>query len=83
MLPIDARDAREMLAELKGSVLLGEFRSGKPRDSAALVAEMVALSRFAMDHADQIESVEINPLLLYEEGRGALAVDARLVTRGP
>ena len=37
MLPIDARDAHEMLAELKGAALLGRFRGSAPRDEPALV----------------------------------------------
>ncbi|MFM9969081.1 MAG: acetate--CoA ligase family protein [Burkholderiales bacterium] len=81
LLPIDERDARDMLAELKGAILLGEFRGGRPRDVAALVNAMVNLSRFAMDHAEQIESIEINPLMLYAQGKGALALDTRLVAK--
>jgi len=81
MLPIDERDAEEMISELKGAVLLGAFRGEAPRDIAALVDTMVALSGFAMDHAAQLESVEINPLMVYAEGEGVLAVDARLVSR--
>ena len=79
LLPVDESQAQAMLAELKSAPLLGAFRGAKPRDKTALVAAMVGLSRFALDHADRIVSVEVNPLLVHEEGHGASAVDARMV----
>lgn len=79
LLPVEKWESREMLSELKGATLLGAFRGAPPRDTDALVAAMMALSRFAIDHGDDLAAVEINPLLLYHEGAGALAVDARVV----
>ena len=79
LLPVDEAEAHAMLAELKAAPLLGAFRGAPPRDVRALVAAMVALSRLALDHAERIVSVEVNPLLVHEHGRGATAVDARLV----
>jgi acyl-CoA synthetase (NDP forming) len=79
LLPIDEAEAHAMLAELKAAPLLGAFRGAPPRDVQALAAAMLALSRLALDHAGQIVSVEVNPLLVHEVGRGVTAVDARLV----
>ena len=79
LLPVDEPEAHAMLSELKAAPLLGAFRGAGPRDVKALVATMVALSRLALDHADRVVSVEVNPLLVHENGRGATAVDARLV----
>ena len=79
LLPVGEEEARAMLAELKAAPLLGAFRGAPARDLRALVGAMVSLSRFALDHAERIVSVEVNPLLLHEDGRGATAVDARLV----
>ena len=79
LLPLDEAEARAMIAELKVAPLLGAFRGAPPRDVPALAAAMVALSRLAIDHAENIVSVEVNPLIVHERGRGATAVDARLV----
>ena len=68
-----------MIAELKAAPLLGAFRGAPPRDVQALAAAMLALSRLALDHAGRLVSVEINPLIVHEDGRGASAVDARMV----
>lgn len=79
LLPLDEEEARAMIAGLKAAPLLAAFRGAAPKDVAALASAMVGLSRFALDHEDRLISVEINPLILHEQGRGATAVDARLV----
>lgn len=79
LLPVDEADARTMIGELKAAPLLGAFRGRAPRDFDALITAMVALSRFAADYAARLDSVEINPLIVHEKGKGATAVDARLV----
>ena len=77
LLPVDQAQALEMIGELKAAPLLGAYRGSPPRDVAALAAAMASLSRLALDHAGRLVSVEINPLIVH--GRGALAVDARLL----
>ena len=79
LLPIDDAQAQSMLAELKAAPLLGSFRGTPARDVKAIVGAMRALARFAADQGDRFASVEINPLIVYAEGDGATAVDARLV----
>jgi len=77
--PVDEAEAWAMLSELRAAPLLGAFRGAPPRDTAALVRVMVALSRFGLDLAERLVSVELNPLILHDEGRGVTAVDARLL----
>ena len=79
LLPLEEAEARSMIEELKAAPLLGAFRGAAPRDVPALAAAMVALSNLAIDHAERLVSVEINPLIVHELGGGATAVDARLV----
>jgi len=78
LLPIDETQARSMLGDLKASQLLGDFRGTPARDVDALVGAMLALARFALDQGDRLISVEVNPLIVYAKGEGAVAVDARL-----
>ena len=79
LLPLEEAEARSMIEELKAAPLLGAFRGAAPRDVGALAAAMVALSNLAIDHAERLVCVEINPFIVHELGGGATAVDARLV----
>ena len=58
-------------------------------DSLALQAKveaffrdaLVALSRFAVAAGDKLESIDINPFVVLQQGKGAMALDAVLVVR--
>ena len=79
--PIDRAEARRMIAEIALARMLEGVR-GRPRcDVEALAAAVAALSRFAAAHADVIESVDVNPLVVLPEGEGAFALDALIVGR--
>jgi acyl-CoA synthetase (NDP forming) len=83
LLPIEETDARDMLHSLRGVALLGAFRGRPPRDTDAVVHAMTGLSRLFADHRPWLSDLEINPLIVCAEGRGARAVDVRLVRRKP
>jgi acetyl-CoA synthetase (ADP-forming) len=72
--PIEAIDAEEMLAELRGQALLGPVRGEAPVDRDAVAAILLALSRVATERAD-VTSVDVNPLLIDAAG-APVAVDA-------
>src|ERR1700722_16681195 len=77
--PLDAEDALALIGELKGTALLDGVRGAKPADKAALAELMVALSRFAADHAEQIAEIDLNPVIVHEVGAGLSVVDALIV----
>jgi acyl-CoA synthetase (NDP forming) len=77
--PLDADDALALVGELKGAALLDGVRGAKPADKQALAELMVALSRFAADHADQIAEIDLNPVIVHEAGQGLSVVDALIV----
>jgi acyl-CoA synthetase (NDP forming) len=81
--PFDAAEARAMIEELRGAVLLNAFRGRGAVDKAALVDALVALSRFAAAQRDSIEAIDVNPFLVLPRGRGALALDALISRRVP
>ena len=81
LLPVGAVDAREMLDELRGKVLLGAFRGALPRDVDALVRAMVGLCEIYLDHRKTLSDLEINPLMVLAEGAGVRAIDVRPVRR--
>jgi acyl-CoA synthetase (NDP forming) len=79
--PVDAATAERMVRSLRGFPLLDGAR-GRPRaDLAALTTTIAALSRFAVMHRDVVEEVDINPFVVLPEGKGAVALDALIVTR--
>jgi len=81
--PITDDQALALLDELKGAALLDGVRGAPPVDRAALAALMATLSRFAADHAEQIEEVDLNPVIVHPEGQGLTVVDALIVKRKP
>ena len=81
MAPVSEAQAMAMLKSLKAFAVLNGAR-GRPRaDLKAAARAIVALSRFAVAHAETISEIDINPLMLRAEGEGAVALDALLIPR--
>jgi acyl-CoA synthetase (NDP forming) len=79
MAPVSEAQAMAMLKSLKAFAVLNGAR-GRPRaDLEAAARAIVALSRFAVAHAETISEIDINPLMLRAEGEGAVALDALLI----
>jgi acetyltransferase len=81
LLPVDEREARAMLAELRGYKILQGVRGQPPRDIDALVKAMLGLSDIFAAHRNHISDFEINPLMVRAQGGGVAAVDVRLVRK--
>lgn len=79
--PVNRDKARDMLARTQVAKRLEGYRGGERRDLDAVLDAIVALARIAEDHADDLESVDINPLAVLADGRGALMLDALVVMR--
>ena len=74
--PLDEEDVREMLAELRGGVLLDGPRGGKPRDVDALVDCVVRFGDFVAHNAGRFTAVEMNPVMVRPQGLGVAVADA-------
>lgn len=84
LLPADA-GADWIAAELdrlRAATLLKGFRGEKPVDRKALISVLQKLGDL-MRANPNITEIEINPLVVYPEGRGALALDALMVVSNP
>ena len=81
LLPVSEADAGEMLDELRAKALLGAFRGTKPRDRNALMKAASGLSALFLDYRNVLSDLEINPLIVLDDGDGARAVDVRPVKR--
>ena len=77
--PLGRDDAARLLGELRGAALLDGVRGATPADREALIDLIVALSRFAADHADAIAEIDLNPVIVHPEGEGLTVVDALIV----
>jgi acyl-CoA synthetase (NDP forming) len=75
--PFGEDEADRMLHELAGYAMLQGVRGAKPSDTKALVDVIMRMQRLAMDLADDIAELDINPLVV--KPRGAVALDALVV----
>ena len=75
--PFERDEARRMVRELKAFPLLEGVRGQKPADVEALVDVIMNVQRLAMDLADDVRELDINPLVV--RPRGAVALDALVV----
>ena len=68
-----------MLERLKVSRLLAGHRDVAAADLEAVVAAGVAISQLALELGDELEALDVNPLIVGP--RGATAVDALVVPK--
>ncbi|MBN2538259.1 acetate--CoA ligase family protein [candidate division WOR-3 bacterium] len=80
--PLNDISAESMVTGIKAVRLLGEFRGQPARDTDSIKECLQRLSQLVIDFEDFSE-IDINPLLVYEEGKGALVLDARLLLGPP
>ena len=76
--PFGPEEAAEMIREIRSYPLLEGVRGEPPADHAAMVDALCRVSQLVTDFPEIVE-LDINPLVVYEEGRGAVALDMRLV----
>lgn len=78
--PFDADTARKMIARIKGYPLLTGMRGAAPADIDALAALLAQMSQFAAANADTVASIDLNPVVVLEHGKGVVALDAVIET---
>jgi len=76
--PFSPREADEMIREIRAYRLLEGVRGEAPADHMAMVDALLRISQLVSDFPEILE-LDINPLMVFEEGRGAMAIDMRLV----
>jgi len=75
--PLTRNDVTEMLGELKSKALLSGTRGELPIDLEPIYEAILNLSNLAINHPE-IESLDVNPFLVFPKGKKALALDARI-----
>jgi acetyl coenzyme A synthetase (ADP forming)-like protein len=76
--PFTVRDAELMLQEIHARALLDGVRGKPPVDKAAIVDTLLRIQQLVLDFPE-IAELDINPLIVYPENQGAIAIDMRLV----
>lgn len=79
--PFGRREAMAMIDQLRGRAILSGVRGAPPADVDALADLLVTLSQFAAAHADDIETIDLNPVRVLKKGHGVVALDALIVSR--
>ncbi len=84
-LPLDRREILRMLKDVRSYALLLGVRGEDQRDIDSIIDTIIKLGEVILNCED-ISDIEINPLTVYEQGQGAMAVDVRILlsskTRG-
>jgi acyl-CoA synthetase (NDP forming) len=76
VIPVEQRDAQEMIKEIKGYPLLQGYRGKEPANISALVEIILKISKL-IEENPQIKELELNPVFVYRDK--ALGIDARII----
>ena len=76
--PFSKLEAEEMLSEIRAHSILDGVRGQPPADKGAIVDVLLRMSQLVQDFPE-IAELDINPLIVYPQDRGAIAIDMRLV----
>lgn len=80
LLPASPADIEAALRSLKVSRLIEGYR-GQTGDLAATLNAIETIVKFAADNVTTLEELDINPLMVLEPGKGAIAADALIRIR--
>ena len=81
--PATAEEVRNALAGLRIGTVLAGARGQPPADVAALADAVAAVSEFAWAARDEIDALDVNPILVHQQNAGITVVDAMLLRRVP
>jgi acetyltransferase len=76
--PFSSQEAEAMLNEIRARALLDGVRGQPPADKAAVVDALLRVGQLVQDFPEIVE-LDINPLVVYLQGQGTMAIDMRLV----
>jgi acyl-CoA synthetase (NDP forming) len=82
LLPATRGDIENALRSLKLFPLLDGYRGREKADVAAAIDAVAGIADYALANADTLLELDINPLIVCGEGKGAWIADALLVTSG-
>jgi len=78
--PIRELGAYRMIESIRSHKILEGVRGEKPSDIKSIVETLERLSQLVTE-IDDIAELDINPLLVFEEGKGCRIADGRILLR--
>ena len=78
--PLTDKDARDMVHEIRTYPLLMGVRGEPPVDLPTVYQYILRISQLMIDFPE-IDQIDLNPLLVQPQGKGAFAIDARFILR--
>jgi len=78
--PLTRKDAEEMIGETKAYSLLRGVRGEEKSDIDSITDTLLRVSKLVTDF-DEINELDINPLFVYKDGSGCLALDIKITIR--
>jgi acetyltransferase len=79
--PVSPKTAMGMFPEIKSYGILQGARGEKRLDQEAMSVIVSRISQMVTDLSDEVSSIDANPIMLYEEGKGLAVVDARVILK--
>lgn len=79
--PVTKERAVRMVNEIRSVAILAGARGEAPRDRDALANLICSYANMVYDLRDEVAETDANPVLVYEEGKGLKAVDARVILK--
>lgn len=76
--PVTREEILEMIKQVKAYKILTGARGRSHKDVESIVDAILKLSQLALDHP-QISELDINPLIVQEEGKGCFAADVKII----
>ena len=76
--PVTLGEVKEMLRETKAYAILKGIRGEPPADISSVINVILRVNQLIQDIPEIVE-MDINPLFVYEEGEGCLALDVKIV----
>ncbi|MBA7536317.1 hypothetical protein ES705_28580 [subsurface metagenome] len=76
IIPLEEKDAREMITEIRGYEILKGARGNPPRDIQAIKEVLMKVSKLTTENPE-INEIDLNPIFVFENG--IQVVDARMI----
>jgi acyl-CoA synthetase (NDP forming) len=76
ILPLEERDAEEMIFEIKGYQILKGIRGETPKDVKSIRDVLMKISQLVMENPE-IKEIDLNPIFVFE--KALQVVDARII----
>jgi len=76
--PISRAEAEEQVRSIRSFPILQGTRGEAPADIASVVDTVLRASQLVTDFPEIVE-MDINPLMVYDQGQGSIVLDARII----